>query len=158
MALIPVNLDEIKEMRPVPLAKYPLTIVSAEEVTSTKGKQQLDVSVSIDDHDDAPNIRHFISLPAEGDDPKAFRFKVLLLKRFCALFKMPLNGSSIDTTAIALALPGKKTVAEVTMDKETDAQGNEKPGGRTFNRIVVPFLADEGSSSSGRVAPPPPKS
>ena len=157
MPVIPVDLDGIKEMKPVPLGKYSLLIVSVDEVDSKKGKPQFDISISIDGHDDAPNIRHFMSLPAEGDEPKAFKFKALMLKRFCALFKVPLNGSSIDTTALAMALPSHRAVAEVTMDKETDSEGKEKPGGRTFNRIVVPYLED-GGSSGGRVAPPPPKS
>jgi len=157
MALIPVDLDAIKEMRPVPIGKYPLTIVSCEEVDSKKGKPQFDVSISIDGHDDSPNIRHFISLPAEGDEAKAFSFKLLLLQRFCTMFGKPLNGSSLDTTQLAMSLAGQHTTGEVTLDKETDADGKEKPGGRTFNRLVVPQLSTGTQQGQGRVAPQPPK-
>lgn len=156
MPVIPVELDTIKEMRPVAIGKYALQVASCEEVLSKKGKPQFDMSISIEGHDDAPNIRNFVSLPTEGDEPKAFKYKVLMLKRLCHLFGLPLQGSSIDTTAICLALPGRRATAEVGLDKETDSDGNEKVGGRTFNRLVVPFLSEEGQPG-GRVAPQPPK-
>lgn len=156
MPVIPVDLDALKEMKPVPHGKYSLTISTCEEVLSKNGKPQYDVSISIDGHEDAPNMRHFVSLPAEGDEMKALQFKALLLKRFCTLFKLPLTGGSIDTTAIAMALPGKKVIAEVTLDKELNPDGSEKPGGRTFNRLVVPVL--DNAPAGSRTAPPPPKS
>lgn len=157
MAVIPVKLDDIVETKPVPVGKYPLLIAACEEVVSKKGKPQFDISIGIEGHEDAANIRHFISLPAEGDEARAFRFKALMLKRFCALFGQPLKGNEIDTTAISMALPGQRATADVTLDKEVDSDGNEKVDGRVFNRLVVPQLSEEAASKGGRVAPPPPK-
>lgn len=155
MAVIPVKLDEIKEMRQVPIGRYDLQVVEVEEVTSKKGKPQYDMSIAIEGYDDAPNIRHFHSLPAAEDEAKAFKFKVLMLKRLCYAFGIPLTGDSIDTTQIASKLRGARARSvEVGLDKETDADGKEKPGGRTYNRLVLPLLPDE---STGRGAPPPPK-
>ena len=159
MAMIPLNLDDIQEQRPVSLGQYDLTIASCEEVLSKKGKPQLSLSIGIDGMDDAPNIRHFISLPADGDEPDAMKFKALLLKRFCALFKVALKGSAIDTEALANSMVGARARAEVRMEKETDADGNEKPDGRVYNRITVPYLKDEGQvSGGGGKVPKPPKS
>ena len=158
MPVIPVNLDEIHEMKPAPIGKYVLVVVDCEEVLSKKGKPQYSMSIAVEGRDDVPNIRHFVSLPAEGDAPEAFKFKVLMLKRLGALFGQPLSGNSIDTTKIAMSLVGAKATAEVGLDTEKDQDGNERVGGRTYNRLVVPFLKDEGSKAGGRVAPPPPKS
>lgn len=155
MSLIPLNLDDIQEQHPVPIGKYDLTITSCEEAQSKKGKAQLVLSIAIDGHDDAADIRHFISLPAEGDTPEAMKFKALLLKRFCAAFKVPLKGSGIDTTVLAMQLTGAKAKAEVTLDKEKDADGNEKPDGRVYNRVTVPYLKDEGIVTAN--VPKPPK-
>lgn len=158
MALIPLDLDTIVESKPVPVGKYDLTVASCEEVKSKKGKPQFDLSIAIEGHDDAPNMRHFMSLPMDGDTASAMNYKALLLKRFCHLFKVPLKGANIDTEALAASIVGARAKAEVGLDKETDAEGNEKPDGRVFNRLVVPFLPDEGGTkASGRVAPPPPK-
>lgn len=153
MPVIKLNLDDVQEMRPAAVGRYPLTIVSCEEVTSKKGKPQYDVSIAIDGRDDVPNIRHFISLPASGDEEKTLKFKVLMLKRFCALFGKPISGNSLDTTKVAMNLVGAKAMAEIGLDKETDSDGNEKPGGRVYNRLVVPYLNDE-SAVSTRATPP----
>lgn len=157
MPVIPVKLDDIVETKPKPVGRYDLLVESCEEVESSKGKPQFEMSIAFDGDDEAMPMRHYASLPAVGDEPQKFRFKVLMLKRLCRLFGVPLTGDEIDTAKIAMSLVGKRANAEVTMDKETDAQGNEKPGGRTFNRLVIPTLPDEGDKKGGRTAPPPPK-
>lgn len=155
MPVIPVNLDEIVETKPKAVGRYDLQIESVEEVESKNGKPQYEISIAFVGDPDAMPIRHYHSLPAAGDDANKMRFKVLMLKRLCSMFGIPLSGSEVDTSKIAMALVGKRANAEVALEKESDAQGNEKPGGRVFNRLVIPTLPDE--ASAGRKAPPPPK-
>lgn len=158
MPVIPVKLDDIVETKPQPVGRYDLIVESCEEVESSKGKPQYEMSIAFDGNETAAPIRHFHSLPIGGEDPKKFNFKVLMLKRLCKMFGIPLSGDEIDTGKIAMALVGRRANAEVSLDKETDAQGNEKPGGRLFNRLIIPTLPDEAKAAGGgRTAPPPPK-
>lgn len=158
MPVLEVNVDGIVETKPQPVGRYDLLVESCEEVESSKGKPQYEMSIAFEGNPDAAPIRHYHSLPAAGDEIKKFNFKVLMLKRLCKLFGIPLSGDSIDTSKIAMALVGRRANAEVTLDKETDAQGNEKVGGRVFNRLVIPTLPDEGGAAGQqRKAPPPPK-
>ena len=157
--LIPINLNDIQEPKPVPVGRYDLVIASCEEAVSKNGKPQFQVSIGIEGHDDAPNVRHYISLPNEGDEPNALQFKALLLKRFLTLFKQPIPTNGIDTEKLALSLVGARANAELSLDKEKDSDGNEKPDGNVYNRLVVPRMRGEGAAGApgGRVAPPPPK-
>lgn len=151
MPHIPLNLTDAKEMSPVKPGRYDLTITQVEETkTREKQKPQLRVSIAIGGHDDAPNINEYISLPAQGDEPKAFNFKKLLLNRFCTLFGLEFDEGGFDTDLWPGATASN---VEVTMDEPNDK-------GQVFNRIVVPKLATEAAASagaSGRGAPPPPK-
>lgn len=155
MPVIPVKLDDIVETKPKPVGRYDLIVESCEEVESKNGKPQYDMSIAFDGDSESMPIRHFHSLPAANDEAPKFKFKVLMLKRLCHMFGIKLSGDEIDTGKIAMALVGKRANAEVGLDKETDAQGNEKPGGRVFNRLVIPTLPDEGGAGQ-RKAPPPP--
>jgi hypothetical protein len=151
---IPINLNDYHEPTTAPAGqKYNLVIAAAEETrTKTSGKPQFRVSIGFKDHPDYQNLTHFVGIPADGDEPDAMRFKALLLKRFLGLFKVPVTGSEIDTEAIALALPGAETNAEVSLSEPTD-------DGTVYNRLVVPRLKEEaGAAVGGRKAPPPPKS
>lgn len=143
---IPVNLNEVQESRPVPNAKYDLTIASVEEGKSKNGFAQLVVSIGIDGHDDAPNVTHYISLPTAGDE-KA-QAKALFLTRFLEAFNIPHEDLSFDTDDFL----GAKASLELTMS-EPDANN------RVYNRLVVPYLKDEPAKGNvaGRRSPPPPK-
>jgi len=158
MTLIPINLGEIQEPKPVPVGRYNLQITNCEVQQSQKGNPQFRVSIGIEGHDDAPNISHFISLPKEGDEPNKAMFKGLMLKRFLTLFGQQIPANGIDTEAMALAMVGATATAEVGLDKAKDADGNEKPDGDTYNRLMVPKMRGEGDAKTGgRVAPPPPR-
>ena len=142
--IIPLNLNEVQEPKPVSLGRYELQITGCEEGKSReKQKPQFRVSIAIEGHDDAPNITHFISIPSEDDEPGALQFKAILLKRFLTLFKIPFNGESLDTEQLAMEMVGARANAEVGLDKEKDSQGNEKPDGNVYNRLVVPRMKGE---------------
>lgn len=143
---IPINLNEVQESKPVSAGRYDLTIASAEEWKSQKGAPQIKVSIGINGHDEAPNVTHFISLPAEGDDPQKAQFKALFLKRFLSLFKIPFNGNGFSLDDF----PGATATAELTLSEPDDS-------GSVYNRLQLPRLKGESGPTSGESAPKPPK-
>lgn len=144
---IPVSLNDVQESKPVPSGRYGLTIASVEETkTREKQKPQLKVSLGIDGHDDAPNVSHYIGLPADGDDAGAAQFKALLLKRFLAAFKIPFSSDGFDLDNF----PGAQATLEVTLSEPDD-------NGNVYNRLTIPRLKDEANAGAGRKSPPPPK-
>ncbi len=144
MSLIPLNLNEVQEPKPVPTGRYDLQITACEETkTRVKGLPQFHISIAIEGHDDAPSIQHYMGIPSEVDESSALQFKGLLMKRFLTLFKVPFNAESIDTEALAMEMVGCKANAEVGIDKEKDSDGNEKPDGNVYNRLIVPKMRGE---------------
>lgn len=160
MAFIPVNLNEAKEPKPVPMGKYDLTILGCEVgLTRVKKTPQFIVQIGVDGHDDAPPLNHYMNIHTETDEPKAAEFKSVVIKRFLTLFGMKTKDEGYDPEALAMEMQGRKARADLTIDTEKDAEGNEKVDGRTFNRLQVPRLKDEGNSgmAASASAPKPPK-
>lgn len=156
MPFIPVNLNDAREPKPVPIGRYDLTILNCEEAKSKNNKDQYVVTIAIDGHDDAPPLKHYISLPMETDEAASMQYKVLLLKRFTTLFKVQVADGGFDTAVLAGELVNARANAELGLDTEKDADGKDKADARTFNRLQVPRLKDEAASSKS--APKPPKS
>lgn len=146
--LIPIDVGAAQESKPVPTGIYDLQIADAQETKSQKGAPQFKISIAVIGHDDAPNVTHFVSLPSEADEPGKQQFKVLLLKRFLTLFKLPIP-NAIDTEKMAMGMVGAKAKAEVTLGEP------DKESGNVYNRLVVPRLANEGAAKES--VPPPPK-
>ncbi len=149
MPFIPVNLNDAREPKPVPIGKYDLTILNCEEAKSKNNKDQYVVTIAIDGHDDAPPLKHYISLPMETDEAASMQYKVLLLKRFTTLFKVQVAVGGLDTAVLAAELVNARANAKL-------ADGKDKADARTFNRLQVPRLKDEAAPSKS--APKPPKS
>lgn len=145
--LIPIDVGAAVESKPVPVGVYGLQIVDAQEAKSQKGKPQFVVNISIDGHEDAPQCTHYISLPGDGDEPKSVKYKVLLLKRFLVLFGLPVP-AAIDTEKMAMGMVGAKAKATLGLSEPSD-------DGRVFNRLQVPYLADEAGGAKQGVPPPP---
>lgn len=129
MPSIAVNLTEVHESKPVPEGMYDLTIAEAEY---NEEKNQIIVSIGIDEHVDAPNIRHYISLPNGEDDARKASFKNLLLKRFLVAFGLHESDEEIDTDNF----PGASANLQLTLTEPNDS-------GNIYNRIVLPYLPDE---------------
>lgn len=133
MPFIPVNLGAAKESRPVKNGVYDLQVVSVEEAKTKAGAPQLLVSIAIEGHDDTPNVRQYMSLPNNGDEPDKAKFKALLLKRFFTLFGVPVRADGFDTEALL----GARARGELTITEPDD-------NGNIYNRVTVPRLRDEG--------------
>lgn len=146
--LIPIDVGAAVESRPVANGVYDLTVLECEDTKSQAGKPQMVLTIGIDGHENAPNVRHYASFPAEGEEKKKSDFKVLLLKRLLTLFKQPIP-NAIDTTKMAMGLVGAKAKAELILS-EPDEKGN------VYNRLVLPFIKD-GNGGNGGAVPQPPK-
>lgn len=141
---IPVNLEDVKESKPVPAGKYQLTVASVDETVTKAGAPQLKVSIGIDGHDDAPNLTHFVSIPSAGDEKAAI--KALFLTRFLSAFKIPYDSSGFDLDDF----PGAVANCEVALS-EPDENGN------VYNRLNLPRLPNEASTGASAHRAPPPK-
>lgn len=149
MAFIPLNLNDAKESKPVPSGRYDLIVASCEETKSQQGKPQFVLSIGIEGHPDAPNVRHYASIPGDGDDADKMKFKILFLKRLLDLFGVKVGADGFDTSEVANQLTGARASAELSLS-EPDDRGN------VYNNLVVPRLRDE-MQPVGRGAPKPPK-
>jgi hypothetical protein len=145
MPFIPLNLDDAKEARPVPAGRYDLVITSCEEtLTKEKQKPQFKMALQIEGHDDAPPVYHYQGIPSESDETQAQQFKMLLLKRFLKLFKVPYSADGFDTDKLAMELVGARANVELQL--------GEPYNGNVSNVLVVPKLKDE--EGPGRGKPP----
>jgi len=128
---INMDLGGTVEPKPVAAGRYDLTIARAEY---REDKGDIDVSIGIDGHEsDAPNIRHFISLPKPDDDAGKVGFKKLFLKRFLVQFSIPYDeasGFNIEDLA------GSRANVQVTLT-EPDANG------AVYNRLNLDRLPSE---------------
>lgn len=148
MPFISLNLDDAKESKPVSAGKYDLVITTCEETTTkTAGKPQFKMSLQIEGHDDAPPVYHYQGIPSELDEPQAQQFKMLLLKRFLKLFKIPYSAEGFDTEKLAMELVGARANVEVQL--------GEPYNGNVSNVLVIPKLKDEeGPAGAGKGKPP----
>lgn len=145
MSFIPVDVTGTTEPKAVTNGKYSLSISSAEETLSKeKKKPMILVFINIDGHPDAPNVRHNMSLPADGDEPKSREFKMLLLKRFLTLFRIPYDGNGFNIEDFI----GATAEAELKLT-EVDEKGNQ------YNELMLPRMAVEGAAKPTLVARPP---
>ncbi len=147
MPVIETNLGDVKEPRPVPRARYGLTISEAEH---NEEKNYVRVSIGIDGHLDAPNITHILSLDDPDNDPGKEEFKKLMRKRFLVAFSIPHDDTGFNTDDFA----GATSEMEVTV---TSADDDDQ--GRTFNRLILPKLPeDEADAPAPKAAAAPKRS
>jgi hypothetical protein len=152
MTHIPVNFDEAVEPQPLPAGRYPLQITAVKEGetgqnSANPGSPQLIFTVGFTglslEEQIAPTVRHYVSLPTEGDEPDKFRFKALLLKRFLTAFNIPFASDGIDTDAICYEAPGHEAELDVELS-EPDTNGN------VYNRLRIPKLRGEADAARKR--------
>lgn len=142
MPRIEVNLKDIVEPKPVPGGKrYGLTISEAE---FREAKNDIRISIGIDDHLDAPNVSHFCSLPKADDDEGKAKFKARMLKRFLVAFNIPHDEDGFDVEDF----PGAASELELRLS-DPDENGN------VYNRLVLPRLPDEEEAGGEEEAPAP---
>lgn len=139
---ITMNLGNVAEPKPVSAGRYDITI---SEAKFRESKPDIEVSIGIDGHLDAPNIRHFISLPKKDDDAGKIAFKQLMLKRFLVQFGIPFNdteGFSVEDFA------GANCSATIGLSEPVLTEGQEKGViqqdiGAIYNRLQLDKLHDE---------------
>lgn len=144
MPFINLNANAAQEPKPVPNAKYDLTISSCESVLSKSEKPMFKARINIDGHDDAPSILHHVMIPQTLEDVKGFQG--LMFKRFCTAFGVKLSPDGFDTDKLALELIGARASDIEVRQKEYE--------GNISNEINLPRLADEAAASKGRGTPP----
>lgn len=151
-----VNFDEAIEPQPLPKGKYPVQITAAEEKASgpnskNPGSPMIVVTAGFtgpsQEEQNAPTVRHFISLPAEGEEGKSANFKILLLKRFMHAFglQIPQGNTDIDIEQLCFDLVGREANLEVNLGEPNDT-------GDVYNSFVIPRIPNEPVSgrSGGR--------
>lgn len=88
------ELDKVKEPELVEEGEYNLIIGKVEEGPSKKNPERTVLSCIIENQDvpDAAPIFEYISMPAPGDKPETRKMMLLNLRRFCAVFNVPIEG------------------------------------------------------------------
>lgn len=132
MSFIEMDLDNTQEAQPAPEAEYDLVIEDAEVgMSKNSGKPRIALRIAFEGHPEFMNIRHFLSIPNEEDDPDVSNFKRLMIKRFLHLFGIPSDGG-FNTEDF----PGARARALVRQTEPNEE--NE-----VYNEIVVPKLPRE---------------
>src|SRR5258706_10833220 len=117
-----MNVGDVREPKAVPAGRYDL-IISEAKVNPAKSAdkgQTIEVSIGIQGHLDAPNIRHFISLPRSGEEEKTTAFKKLMMKRFLEQFSIPYNDDGFDVQDFA----GHEANCEVGLSDPEESKDN----------------------------------
>jgi hypothetical protein len=150
MTFIPVNFEEVVEPKAAAAGSYDLQITACKvtktgEKSKRPGSPQYEVTIGFEGEPNVPNLRQYISLPHEEDEPNSANFKALLLKRFLVAFKVPFQANGFDIEGLAMEMVGATARLEVALD-QPDANGN------VYNRLVVPRIPGEaaGRGSPGR--------
>lgn len=134
MSFIKVNLDNATEPTVAPNGRYELQITQASEQQSKNGNPMLKISLGFVGNHEYQNVTHFVNLPTENDEPDAMNFKMLLLKRLLAHFRVPYNSEGIDTEKLCMDLLGATAETEV---KQTERDGT------TYNILYLPRIKEE---------------
>lgn len=142
MPRLEVNLKDVQEPKPVPGGvRYALTIAEAE---FREAKNDIRISIGIDDHLDAPNVSHFCSLPKAEDDEGKAKFKARMLKRFLVAFSIPHDEDGFEVEDF----PGAAAELELRLSDPDD-------NGNVYNRLVLPRLQDEEATEAAAEEAPP---
>lgn len=148
-----VNFDEAIEPQPLAKGKYPVQITAAEEKASgpnskNPGSPMIVVTAAFTgdtiEEQNAPTVRHFLSLPAETDEPGSAKFKVLMLKRFMHAFGLaiPAGSADIDLEQLCFDLMGREANLEVNLGEPNDT-------GDVYNSFTIPRIPNEPVSGRG---------
>ncbi len=129
------NPDDVVEPKPVRSGMYSLTIEGAEAIREGNNLVALRVRIGFDNVADAATMFHNISLPQPGDDEKKKNFKLLLIKKFIELFKIPHQGGQINTMDFAGCHCDNGRVELMSWNNHSD--GNPLPEPRISNRLKL---------------------
>lgn len=136
--------EEFGETKEIPLApegQYDL-ICGEPEHNTDMGKNTIMVPIRFEDEDYA-NFRHYLALPQAERDKKndeakghkpgtTSKTKLLMTKRFCQAFNIPMTDSGFDTNDISGA-SARLGVSQSPADDQ----------GRIFQNLQLPRLEDD---------------
>lgn len=145
MPFIPVNLNDAQEPKAVPAGRYDVTISSAEEKVSSKGKPMIRAVLEVEGDYNAQPIFHYIMLPEPGQDKEELDRNMIGLKRFMKAFKIPVNPAGIDTDLLTMEMPSHSANLELKV---------EEYEGTVSNKLVIPRIKDDDVGTAGRGSPP----
>lgn len=128
------GMDEVSEKKLVPEGSYDLVVTANPKAKTNEesGKMSLLVILAIEGHPEAANVMHNLALPHKDDEPESRKFKLLMIKRFCHHFKIPMEGNSINTENFAGARGMQMPLVQ------------EEYNNVVSNRLKVPPLPIEG--------------
>lgn len=149
MTYIAVNIADAVEPKSAPLGRYNLQITGCEEVVTGPNSKQpgspmFKINIGFADNPEYLNFRHYIVLP-DGSEENAGR--LIGLRRFLELFKIPYSSDGIDTEKMASDMLGATANAEVQLGEPND-------NGQAYNNLVTPRLRDADAAGHGK----PPRS
>jgi hypothetical protein len=124
-------MDDIQESQPVAEGEYDLTIVNVLPKTSAKGEDQVVCTIEIEGAEDARPIRHVLTFPGSDREPGTAKFMWLNVKRFLAVFGIPMESTGFNTDDLEAAT-GK---CLVVLDEPND-QGDQ------YNSLMLPRVKE----------------
>lgn len=141
MSFIQVNLGEdVIERKNVPAGDYSLVITDISEKPAQSGSAMLTVVHGIEGEIDAQAVKHWITLPTEGDDAETVRNKSLGLKRYLVNAGIDFDAEGFNTDELL----GHSFSGALGVDMiDTDRDGNPIDKPYEKNTLIVPFLQDE---------------
>lgn len=131
-----INFDDINEPTIAPAGRYDLQVTAAEagrtgERSKNPGAPQVKVTIGFPDNVDFQNFTHYLGVPNEMDEPKAFKWKALGLKRFLVAFGLPTHGGfDIDQFVMEVVGSTARNIEIGLTDPLED--------GRVFNKMNLP--------------------
>lgn len=131
---LPMDIESITEPKAGPEGTYGLIVTQVNEKQDENGGLKgLSIIHEVStapvgvDPSEVSNVFHFISIPQQSDDQEKVKNKLLFLKRYLAVFGIPMNGSKLDPNSFI----GKTASVQLTVD---EYQGN------ITNKIKLPNL------------------
>lgn len=131
---LPMDIEDISEPKAGPEGTYTLVVRDVQERTNEAG--QLKGLLVIHDvvsgpvgvnPDDVASVLHNISIPLPEDDQEKVKNKLLFLKRYLAVFNIPMSGSKLDP----ISFVGKQATVNLVLDEYQ---------GTISNKIKLPNL------------------
>lgn len=142
MAILKLNLDEIKEPTIAPTGTYDLQITAAEIVQSRNtGNPMIKVTLGFLDGDYF-NITHFLNLPTETDARDKLQFKALMLKRFLKLFGIPSSPEGIDPEQLVVDMPGSVAKVDIEQRALPRREGDNRDTDVMVNQLIIPRIRE----------------
>jgi hypothetical protein len=150
MPFINAAVATAKELTAVPEGRYPLRVLDADVVpvkrdNPDKSKEQIAVTISIDDaqYPSAQQVYMYLGLPHRDDDERTVNRKLLSIRRFCTQFDIPFEESGFNTDDFVGA-----TCDEGHLTQEPVKDANDQETGEFRNNLRLARLPGEAAEEA----------